>query len=57
MTQFTLMGDRQDPTLMINPISSVTPGLVREFFANQEFSPNTEVKAGSNLNSGQEVKP
>lgn len=36
MTYFTLTGDRQDPTLTINPITTVTPGLVRELFTFQE---------------------
>jgi hypothetical protein len=36
MTQFTLKGDRKDPALAINPISTVTPGLVREMFTPQE---------------------
>jgi hypothetical protein len=36
MTQFSLTGDRQDPTLTINPITTVTPGLVRELFTPQE---------------------
>jgi len=36
MTQFTMTGDRQDPALAINPITSLTPGLVREFLNAQE---------------------
>jgi len=36
MTRFTLTGNRQDPDLMINPITSVTPGLMRELFTAQE---------------------
>lgn len=36
MTQFTLKGYRKDPTLEINPITTVTPGLVREMFTPQE---------------------
>ncbi len=39
MTQFTLIGDRKDPTLAINPITTVTPGLVREMFTSQEKNP------------------
>lgn len=40
MTQFTLTGNRQDPHLMINPLTTVTPGLMREFFtAPQENAP------------------
>lgn len=37
LTQFTLTGDRKDPTLKINPLTSVTPGVVREFLAAQEL--------------------
>jgi hypothetical protein len=44
MTQFTLKGDRDDPDLLVNPISTVTPGLVREFLANQEKKKSQEVK-------------
>jgi hypothetical protein len=39
MTQFTLTGDRKDPDLAINPITTVTPGLVRELFAAHEEKP------------------
>ncbi len=35
MTQFILSGDRQDPDLAINPITTVTPGLMREFLMAQ----------------------
>lgn len=36
ITHFTLTGDGQDPTLAINPITSVTPGLMREFLMTRE---------------------
>ena len=36
MTHFTLTGDRQDPVLAINPITAVTPGLMREFLVARE---------------------
>jgi hypothetical protein len=39
MTYFTLTGDRRDPVLAINPITTVTPGLVREMFKPQENKP------------------
>lgn len=39
MTYFTLTGDRRDPTLAINPITTVTPGLVREMFKPEENKP------------------
>lgn len=42
MTQFTLTGDRQDPDLAINPITTVTPGLMREFLMAQEEKPKEE---------------
>lgn len=35
MTHFTLSGDRQNPDLAINPITTVTPGLMREFMMSQ----------------------
>gem|GEM_PF-2228967 len=36
ITHFTLTGDRQDPDLAINPITTVTPGLMREFLMARE---------------------
>lgn len=38
MTHFTLTGNRQDPDVAINPLTSVTPGLMREFLVSQEVS-------------------
>jgi len=35
LTQFALEGDRKNPTLTVNPVTTVTPGLVREFLASQ----------------------
>ncbi|MGV8947765.1 MAG: AsmA-like C-terminal domain-containing protein [Candidatus Paracaedibacter sp.] len=45
MTHFTLSGDRQNPDLAINPITTVTPGLMREFMMSQErANEKTDIK-------------
>jgi hypothetical protein len=50
MTQFTLTGDRQDPDLAINPITAVTPGLMREFLMSQQKTDEkTSIKEGKLL--------
>ena len=39
MTRFTLTGDRKNPSLLINPLSTVTPGVMREFLVAQGGKP------------------
>lgn len=46
MTHFTLSGDRQDPDLAINPITTVTPGLMREFLMTQRAEGKTKEGIG-----------
>ena len=46
MTHFTLTGDRHDPDLVINPITTVTPGLMREFLMPQGIKPDEKTEKG-----------
>jgi len=57
MTNFTLTGNRQDPDLAINPITTVTPGLMREFLMSQSAKPDEKVGKGEEENRSNSVPP